>query len=219
MELGITTVKAVATAIRTIDKEVGLDVSKRFALAVATHVIGVVLPVIDEVVDILVYALHLEIAGGVVHQQNAIERDVLALHQSTGRVSHQTLAYNGVHQGDILGRSAFVIPVHREVLVLAPREGAMVEDHVLTIGDATSIFVLGAYSTHAKAHIAYNDIIRTREADAIAIDGDALAWGCLACHIKVLGKRHARINTDDACHIEDNNAVGLTHSITQRTCA
>jgi hypothetical protein len=153
--------QTVAATIGAVDKKVRLDVGKRLALAIATHVIGVVLPVINKVVHILVHTLYLEVTGRVINQQDAIKRDILSLHQTAGRVSHQTLAHDAVHQGDVLGGRAFVVPVHGEVLVLSPREGAVVKDHVLTIGNATRILVLGAHSTHAETHVAHNDVVRT----------------------------------------------------------
>ena len=122
----------------TIDEKVALDVDVRRTLRVATHDIGTVGPVIDHVVGILVDALHLVVAGGVVDIKVAVEGDIVGLHQSAGRVCHQALAKDTVHQGDVM-QLAFAVGIDGEGLVQAPREGAVVEDHVRTAGNAGTI--------------------------------------------------------------------------------
>ena len=132
---------------------------------------------------------------------------------------HQALTDYRVHQGDILRRCAFVVPVDAEVLVLSPREGAVVEDHVLTVGHTSAVLVFCAHSTHAETHVAHDDIVSTAETHAVAIDGDTLARRRLSSYVEILGKNDARVDADDAADVEDDDAIGLTHGIAQRTCA
>ena len=111
VEVGVTTRQSIAADGGTVDKQVRLDVHIARALRVTAHVVGSVLPVVHQVVHILVHTLHLEVTRRVVDQQDAVERDVLGLHQATGRVSHQALTDDGVLERDILRRGALVVPV------------------------------------------------------------------------------------------------------------
>ena len=95
----------------------------------------------------------------------------------------------------------------------------MVENHVLAIRNTSGILVLGANGSHTETHVADNDIVGSRERHAVAIDGNTLAGCRLSGHIEVLGKRHARIDADDTCHIEHHNTVRLADSIAQRSRA
>ena len=216
VKLAVATCQGVATHGRTIDEEIRHDINKRLTLGVTSHVIGKVLPVVDDVVDILVDALHLEITCRVVHQEVPIERNVVGLHQTACRMSHQPLTDDGVHQRDILRSRAFVIPVDGKVLVLSPGKRTVVEDHVLTIGNAAGILVLGSHGTHTEAHVANDDVVGSREANTIAIDGNALAGSCLACHIEVVLEDDAGVDTNDTTHVEHHDTVGLADGITQR---
>ena len=62
----------------------------------------------------------------------------------------------------------------------------MVENHVLSVGNASRILILCSYGAHAETHIAYDDIVGTRKGYSVAIDGDALARGGLTCHVEVV---------------------------------
>ena len=219
VEVAVAARQAIAAHGGTVDEQVVLNVHVARALRVATHVVGSVLPVVHQVVHVLVHTLHLEVSRAVVHQQDAVQGDVVGLHQSAGRVSHQSLADNGVHQRDVRRCRSLVVPVYREVLVLSPGKRAVVEDHVLSVGNAGTVLVFRAHSTHAEAHVAYNQVVGTREAHAVAIDGDALAGSCLSCHVEVLGKHDARVYADDAAHVEHDDAVWLAHGIAQRSCS
>ena len=216
VEVAVAARQAVAAHGGAVDEEVALDVRIRRALAVAAHVVGRVLPVVHDVVHVLVDALHLEVAGTVIHKQQAVERDVVGLHQSARRVGHQSLAHYRVLQRDVRRRRALVVPVDAEVLVLSPREGAVVEDHVLPVADAGGVLVLRAHGAHAEAHVAADEVVGGREAHAVAIDGDTLAGSRLPGHVEVLGEGDARVDADDAADIEDDDAVGLAHGVAQR---
>ena len=183
MEVGIATCQTITAYGRTIDEKVVLDVTIGCPFRITTHVISGILPVIDQVVHILVNTLHLEVSSGVVNEQDAIDGDVICLHQSTSRVSHQTLSYDTVHEGDILGSRTLIIPVDGEVFVLSPSKRTMVENHVLTIGNTCAILVFRTYGTHAEAHIANDKVVGTRETDTIAIYRNTFARSGLSCYI------------------------------------
>ena len=217
VEVLVTSRQSAATCGRAVDKEVRLDVGIRLPLRIATHVVGSILPVVDDVVGILVHALHLKVTSGIVDHQDAVERNVLGLHQSACRVSHQSLPHDAVHQRDVLRRRTLVIPVDTEVLVLSPCKRTMVEYHVAPVGHASTVLVLGAYGSHPEAHVADDDIVGTRERHAVAIDGDALSRSRLSGHIEVVLEHDAAVDANDACHIKHHDAVGLAHGIAQRT--
>ena len=130
-------------------------------------------------------------------------------------MGHQSLSHNTVLDGDVLRRSTLVVPVDGEVLVLSPGKGAMVEDHVLAIGNASTVLVLAAHAAHAETHEAHDNVVGTRETDTVAIDGDTLARCCLAGDVEVLGKDDARVDAYHTAHIEHHDAVGLTDGIAQ----
>ena len=64
-----------------------------------------------------------------------------------------------------------------------------------------------------------DDVVGTGEADAVAIDGDAFAGGCLACHIEVVGEDQTAGELDDAGDVKDDDAVGFADGIAQRAGA
>ena len=217
MKVGVTACQTVATHGRAVDEEVRLDVGIRLSLRVASHVVGGILPVIYEVVGILVDALHLEVSRRVIDHQDAVEGDVLCLHQSACRVRHQSLAHYRVHQRYVLGRRPLVVPVDGEVLVLSPCKRAVVEYHVLSVGNACTVLVLRTHGTHAETHVAHDDVVGSRERHAVAIDGDTLARGSLAGYVEIVLEHDARTDADDAAHVEHHDAVGLADGIAQRT--
>ena len=74
MEISISTCYGVGRTSRhrTIYKEVVGDVGIRCALRVATHEIATILPVVNDVVHILIFALHLVVTSAVVAIKVAI---------------------------------------------------------------------------------------------------------------------------------------------------
>ena len=62
----------------------------------------------------------------------------------------------------------------------------MVEDHVLSVGDAGTVLVLRADGAHAEAHITHDAVVGTRERYTVAIHGDALAGSRLSGHVEVV---------------------------------
>ena len=217
MEQAVAAAQSVAAVGRTVDEEVRLDVNKALARRVATHDDAAVLPVVDNVVDVLSLTLDLVVTGGVVDVQVTVEGDVVSLHQTACRVVQQSLADDTVLQGDVVGAHALAVGVDGERLVLSPGKGAVVEDHVLTVGDTGTVLVLGSYPTHTETHMAHDDVAGTRERHAVAIDGDALARSRLTGHIEVvLEHNSAAGELDDTRHVEDDDAVGLAYGIAQR---
>ena len=218
VEVGISACDGVGTASRhrTVDEQVAVDMHMARTLRIATHQVATVLPVIHDVVHVLVRALHLVVSGGVIHVEVPVKRDAVSLHQSASGVGEETLPDDAVLQGNQLRSRSLRVPVDGEGLVQAPREGAVVENHVLAIGDTSGILATRTTLAHAELHIAHDGVVSTRERHAVAIHDDALAWSRLTCHIEVLGKADAAGNLDDARHVEHHDAVGLTHSIAQR---
>ena len=219
MEIAVATREGCATHGWAVDEQVRLDVDVGFALGVSSHDVGAVLPVVHDVVGILVGALDFEVACGVVAEQVAYQRHVVGLHQSACRVVHQPLPHNAILQGDVLWCGAFAVGVDAEGLVAPPGKRAMVENHVRAVGDAGAVLARVAAHAHAEAHVAHDDIGGSREADAVAIDGDALAGCRLPSHIEVVLEHHAALDVDDARHVEDDDAVGLADGIAKRAAA
>lgn len=122
----------------------------------------------------------------------------------------QALRDDGVGDGDV-GHLA----VDRKGLVAAPRDGDVVEDHVVAVGDGDGVLARVAALAHADADVAHDGVVGVAPAEAVAVDGDAAAGRRLAGDVDVLGHDDARADLDDAADVEDDDAVGLGDGIAQ----
>ena len=219
VEVGVAAGDGVAAARRAVDEEVVGNVDVRLALRVATHEVASVLPVVHDVVHILLYSLHLVVAGGVVAVEVAVERYVVCLHEAACRMLEQALAHDCVGDGYVLRGSPFAVGVDGERLVKAPREGAVVEDHVRSVGDAGAVFAAVALLAHAEAHVAHDDVAGPREGDSVAVDGDSLARGGLPGNGEVVLEHQSAGDVDNSRNVEDDDSVGLADGVAERACA
>ena len=169
----------------TIDEQIADGIGKRLTARLATHLVGIGTPVINDIVDILVFALHLKIARFVITQQHTIHRDIISLNQSTCRVLHQSLAYNTVLNRYVVRSSALVVPVDGEILVLSPSKGTMVENHIAAISQSCTVSILRPHGTHAESHVAHDNVGSPRARHAVTIDRNTLAWCRLSSNSQI----------------------------------
>ena len=92
----------------------------------------------------------------------------------------------------------------------------MVKNHVLTISNTCRILTRATFMTHTKTHVAHDDIVCTREGNAIAIDGDSFTWCRLSRNIQIILEYQTVFDIDDTSYIEDDETVRLTDCIAQR---
>ena len=142
VEQAVAAAQSVAAIGRTVNKEVRLDIHVALARRVATQDDTAVLPSVDDVVDVLRLTLNLVVTGGVVTVEVTIEGDKICLHQTAGRMVEQPLTDDTILQGNVVGTRALAVGVDGKCFVLSPGKGAVVKNHVLTVGNAGAVLAI-----------------------------------------------------------------------------
>ena len=138
---------------------------------------------------------------------------MVGLHQSAGRVCHESLTHNAVLQGDVFGCCPLAVGIDREGFIQSPGERTVVENHVCAVGNARTVLAAAAFVSHTEPHVTDDDVFCTRERHAVSIHGDAFTGSRLSGNIEVSGKYDAAVDVNYSCHIEHNDAVGTAHGI------
>ncbi len=106
----------------------------RFGMPVG---ISVVAPIVHYIVYKLIDAFYLRISCFIADIKIAYQTDfaIGRLHKSTGRmiVPMQTMANNGILNGNIVRTCPFIVPIYRKHFVGTPRKGHVIKNHIGSI--------------------------------------------------------------------------------------
>lgn len=160
------------------------------------------LTVVNDVVGEVIHTLDFRIASFVVNVQVAEKGNpAISLHEPATRMSLQALADDAILNGNV--RS---IAIDGEGLIAAPTHAQVIEYHIIAVGDSNSILSRSAALAHTDADVAHDGLVGIGEGPAIAVDGDAVARGCLAEDGHVARAYDAVGDVDDTANGKDNDA-------------
>ena len=203
---------------RPLDEVVADRIGMRRHVDGVAHDVPGGLVAVDHVVDELVLATDLWIAGHVVGEQAFDDAEAAPLaerHQATGAVPQpiEALRDHGVLDRNVVDHLA-AVRVHRERLVDAPRDRHVVEDHVRASGQAHGILT-GARLALADGDVAADRVIGPIECESVAIHGEST-------RSSLAGDRHVAADNRDAverhhpAHVKHHKPIRLAHRVSKR---
>lgn len=216
MKVRVAAANDCAAAGRAAHKVVVEDVHEGFTRRIAAHVVADGLPVTDDVVDEFADSFDLRIARVVINVEGAQDAHAaIGLDEAACGVTLQTLRDDRGLDGDVGDAAA-----DGKSFITAPRGGDVIEDHVVTVGDAHRVCAACTGNALPHADEAGDIVVRAGERKTVAIDCDAIAGRGLAGDGDVgLGRVTRCLIINHPADIENNGASRNADCIAERSRA